>query len=93
MVMHTRRIRKASVFLFPTAVTPPHPSHIHQDDEREHAMHSAKRATRGRCGVYKRTFNEWMNLISSWTRRGGASLTYRPRESPPTIAGNQSMRT
>ncbi|KAI0360326.1 hypothetical protein OH77DRAFT_1393052 [Trametes cingulata] len=69
-------IRKASIFIFPPAVTPPCPAHIHQDGECERDVQPAERAERGKSGMYEGTFNEWMNLVSSWTGRGGSSLTY-----------------
>ncbi|RDX41678.1 hypothetical protein OH76DRAFT_1364170, partial [Lentinus brumalis] len=58
---------KAGVFMFPPTVTPSHPACGHQDDDRRHDLHSAERSTDGDDEVYEGTFNEWMNLVSSWT--------------------------
>ncbi|KAI0674657.1 hypothetical protein C8Q78DRAFT_1016064 [Trametes maxima] len=59
------KIREASVFIFPHTGIASFPVRTHQDDEEEHDIRPAKRAVCGKGAMCGRTFNEWMNLVSS----------------------------
>ena len=49
-------------------MTPSRPACRHQDDDCRHDPAFAERRSDGSDEMYERTFNEWMNLLSSWTR-------------------------
>ncbi|KAI0336594.1 hypothetical protein GY45DRAFT_1237847, partial [Cubamyces sp. BRFM 1775] len=61
------KIREASIFIFPPAVTSSRSAYVHQYDECKHNTLPVERSACERDEMYEGTFNEWMNLISSCT--------------------------